>query len=301
MILNNPFQSSEKKEELLLKDSSDFPYVCNYADFDSLVQQCIPWHWHAALEIDYVAGGNLILETLDHRYPLKEGDVFFINSGVMHRIYTDGHPGGQIYAHLFDASFLGGSYNSRIQHKYLLPVIKNNNIQALIFHPDNIHQIDLVKCCIDLITLNQDEPFGREFELRSTLGSFWIMLLKEIERQHIAVSEKNNADAQRIKLMLQYIHEHYMEHLSLDSIAASANISTRECTRCFQRCIKLSPVSYLNHYRIHEAARMLLHTEDSILSISENCGFSSGSYFGKAFREVMGCTPNEYRIAEPPA
>ena len=43
------------------------------------------------------------------------------------------------------------------------------------------------------------------------------------------------------------------------------------------------------------AAQMLLQTGDNIITISENCGFSSNSYFGKVFHESMGCTPMEYR------
>ncbi|WP_243117307.1 helix-turn-helix transcriptional regulator [Muricomes intestini] len=43
------------------------------------------------------------------------------------------------------------------------------------------------------------------------------------------------------------------------------------------------------------AAKMLLQTNDSIMDIGEKCGFSSNSYFGKVFRESLGCTPKEYR------
>lgn len=41
--------------------------------------------------------------------------------------------------------------------------------------------------------------------------------------------------------------------------------------------------------------QLLSHTNMSITKISENCGFSSLSYFGKVFRVLMGCTPGKYR------
>ncbi|MGI6012074.1 MAG: helix-turn-helix transcriptional regulator [Ruminococcus sp.] len=47
--------------------------------------------------------------------------------------------------------------------------------------------------------------------------------------------------------------------------------------------------------RIQMAAQMLLRSSDSITEISEKCGFSSDSYFGKIFRERMKVTPREYR------
>jgi AraC-like DNA-binding protein len=43
------------------------------------------------------------------------------------------------------------------------------------------------------------------------------------------------------------------------------------------------------------AADLLADSAKSIIEISEECGFSSPSYFGKVFREAMGCTPKEYR------
>ena len=74
-----------------------------------------------------------------------------------------------------------------------------------------------------------------------------------------------------------------------------AAISVRECSRCFDRCIGVSPIQYLNNYRLHMAAEMLLSTKASILEISENCGFNSAAYFSKLFSEAMGCTPHQYR------
>ena len=43
------------------------------------------------------------------------------------------------------------------------------------------------------------------------------------------------------------------------------------------------------------AAEKLLTTAETVTEVSENCGFSSVSYFSKAFRLKMGCTPLEYR------
>ena len=70
---------------------------------------------------------------------------------------------------------------------------------------------------------------------------------------------------------------------------------TRECTRCFSRTVALSPFEYLNRFRIRTAAGMIMESDDSIHMIAEKCGFSSDSYFGKMFRELMGMTPREYR------
>ena len=86
-----------------------------------------------------------------------------------------------------------------------------------------------------------------------------------------------------------------MEKISVEEIAASVNISSRECNRCFSRSIGISPNKYVKEYRIRTAVQMLQQTNDSILSISESCGFSTVSYFDKVFQEFMGVTPKNYR------
>ena len=43
------------------------------------------------------------------------------------------------------------------------------------------------------------------------------------------------------------------------------------------------------------AKNELTKTDDAIAAISEKCGFSSLSYFCRAFRHKEGCTPLQYR------
>ena len=145
------------------------------------------------------------------------------------------------------------------------------------------------------VELCRDEPFGFELDIRSQLSAFWKLLYQSTEVIRSQSTDMSFADTDRLKLMMQYIHTHYMEKLTLEEIASAANISVRECSRCFNRCINESPVHYLNAYRLRMATRMLLSSQESILTIGENCGFSSGSYFSKVFFETMGCTPGEYR------
>ncbi len=56
--------------------------------------------------------------------------------------------------------------------------------------------------------------------------------------------------------------------------------------------------SFLNHYRIEEVARLLVAPETRhlpVLSIALDMGYRSLSPFNKAFKEIKGMTPTEYR------
>lgn len=99
----------------------------------------------------------------------------------------------------------------------------------------------------------------------------------------------------KLKAMMIYIHEHYAEKLSVEQIASSAFISERECFRVFRDYLSITPAEYLRNYRLQKACQMLIEGSESITAVGLACGFGSNSYFGKIFRENIGCTPQEYR------
>lgn len=297
MIFDNfDFNSTMDSKQIFPTDSERFSYICNYVEMDRAVNLTYPWHWHPHMEINYIAKGELELKTTNHTFFAKEGDICFVNSGEIHQVSSkDKQEGCIVYTYLFDKHFLTGTPNNAIEQKYLQPILKNHKLPAYIIHPDSYEKICMLQNILKMIDLDKKEPYGYEFEVRSELSRFWCGFLNETKFYHDSGTRQHANDGERMKTMLQYIQEHYMEKISVENIAYTVNISSRECNRCFQRSIQLSPISYLNEYRIHMAAQLLTQTNDSILSISESCGFSSVSYFDKIFYELMGCTPKNYR------
>lgn len=296
MISNSRFELGNDKMEIFPMDKNAFPYICYYAEMDSYINKNFSWHWHRALEIDYIAEGEAEIKSTSQTFHLKKGDAIFINSNVMHDIRAwNNMKNCKIYAHIFDMHFLSGMYNSVYEKKYLLPIMKSRDLQLYPIHPDSYTHILMLEKILHLLKLADEEPFGFEFELRSELCRFWCLFFEETAALCTNHSKCSNIDEDRLKQMLDFIHSNYKEKITLDEIAASANIGSRECTRCFQRCIGISPVNYLISYRIRMAAQMLLTTDHSIITVSEDCGFSSASYFGKIFHDCMKCTPGQYR------
>ncbi len=57
----------------------------------------------------------------------------------------------------------------------------------------------------------------------------------------------------------------------------------------------VSPIVYLNQYRLTLASRLLKSTNDSIGAISAATGFADPFYFSRMFKDRFQLSPREYR------
>lgn len=140
-----------------------------------------------------------------------------------------------------------------------------------------------------------NEPFGYELKVRAFLSELIANLTNYRPILNTKPSEKVIRDNERIKIMLQYIQEHYDEPITVSELASKAVISESECLRCFRNTIGTPPIQYLKQFRIQKASELLISTSYKISNVSELCGFQDVSYFVKTFREIKGKTPSEYR------
>lgn len=293
MIVKSRLRTDPRNQEILPEPYEALSYVGMKTVLGEYPDGYFPWHWHDAFEIDYLVNGQVQVHTPEQTECFSQGDVVFINSGIPHEYQAVDDSPCEIIAFLFDMHFLSGMYNSPLERKYILP-IRESSRQIHRVSPNTVDRLRMVEHVLRCVELENEEPFGYEFELRSHLCRFWVGLFQETAGLRTE-SRANSMDTLRIKKMLTYVHEHCNEKLTASDIAAVAGISVRECSRCFDRCIGVSPIQYLNSYRLHMAAEMLLSTKASILEISENCGFNSAAYFSKLFSDAMGCTPHQYR------
>ncbi|MFV0528262.1 MAG: helix-turn-helix domain-containing protein [Lachnospiraceae bacterium] len=296
MIIISKANLAKNKEEILPINPEDFPHVCLHAEMDHFINKTIAWHWHPFFEIDYIEEGEIEFSTTNETVTLQKGEAIFINASIPHSVHAKNNMQNcRLYAHFFDMHFLSGIHNSFFERKYMAPITKCKDFTTYTIQRDSSKKRQMLNLILNSTKVCETENFGYEFEIRANLSHFWYLMLEENADFFATHTSSNNTDSVRIKVMLKLIHEFYNEKLTLSDIARAANISTRECMRCFSECIGISPINYLNAYRIRMAAGMLLQTNFSVITISEKCGFSSNSYFSKVFRETFNCTPKKYR------
>ena len=269
----------------------EFPYCMHERNLTDFV---VPWHWHEELELGYIEQGVSVIRTINQEYPVHQGNGFFINTNVVDT-KINGSPGSPALEvnHIFHPIFIGGHFGSRITTKYLNPILQNQQIAVHIIRRGSKETDALLDQLILLKEMNR-KP-NQEILIRNTLSDAWLLLLDEIEKHFEAPQVIETEKQIRIKSMLSYIHRNFGEKITLEEIAAAANISAREANRIFQKTVRQTPFEYLLSYRLSRAKELLSRSDLPVTEISCRCGFTDSAYMGKQFRKATGMTPKEYR------
>lgn len=113
--------------------------------------------------------------------------------------------------------------------------------------------------------------------------------------------QKLSHDAQKlVRKAMAYIHEHFTEPISRQDLAAYVGLSDDYLTYCFRQETGLTPVAYLNRYRVIQAKTLLTETDRTITDIALAVGFSTNGYFSRIFRREVGVAPDAFRRNKTP-
>lgn len=91
--------------------------------------------------------------------------------------------------------------------------------------------------------------------------------------------------------VIQQMHIHIEEPLSLDDLAASANVSRRQLERHFRKYLGETPARTYTNIRLERGRALLVETDQSINAIAAATGFSSALVFSRQYRARYGQTP----------
>lgn len=127
--------------------------------------------------------------------------------------------------------------------------------------------------------------------------SAYLYLLFSVLVEDCPESTSGNGKEQ-LKNACEYIAGSYARNISVDDIAAAANISRSMLYRLFMEHLKTSPKAYLSEYRVKMACKLLAKTDMAVKEIAAGVGFPNPQHFAVVFRNSTGYTPTGYREAK---
>jgi signal transduction histidine kinase/DNA-binding LacI/PurR family transcriptional regulator/DNA-binding response OmpR family regulator len=107
---------------------------------------------------------------------------------------------------------------------------------------------------------------------------------------------KLNRDTQRlVRMAMAYMHEHFSEPISRRDVAQYVSIAEDYLTFCFRKELSITPVKYLQRYRVNQAKQLLKNTDKTITDVALSVGFSDSGYFSRIFHREVGLSPEAFR------
>ncbi|REK75178.1 AraC family transcriptional regulator [Paenibacillus paeoniae] len=101
-----------------------------------------------------------------------------------------------------------------------------------------------------------------------------------------------------VTIATRYMHDHYQDVITLQSLAEQLNYSVRHLAVSFKQQIGISPIEYLIRIRISHACKLLVETDASLREIASQVGYPDVYYFSRIFKKQTGLSPARYQTQE---
>ena len=282
----------ETGRELLAYGTKDFPIA--FFD-DDLTKIAVPYHWHNELEIVIITEGTVCVRIAGIEFPLKPGEGYFSNSGILHA-ETLTSPAGHQHAMVFSPRIISPG-DDLVWKTFVTPVLGNPRIPFLRLRSSIPWQREILNLSETAWNQGVYERKDYPLDVRSNLSKAFSIIVNNIsDMENEAVyTNSYQRDELRIKKILVFIEKNFDKSVTIDDIACSANISTSTCLRLFIKVLGTTPIRYIMKFRLQKAVEELRKNNGrTVTEIAHSCGFSDASYFNRCFRKEYGTAPLQY-------
>ncbi len=250
-------------------DELYYPYAVVQESHDSV--NCAR-HMHIAPEIILVSEGVLNMVIADREYEIKSGEGAFVPPLVPHEFISRKNNFCRVITFakelLQDAGAEGG-----VTH-----------VKKYIFRVESA-----ISRLVDLYL-----PGKRSVGDASLAKAVLSPVLYEVSRRCEFYSE-SSAEKDILLRALIYLNKHYSEQVSLESVSSKLGIHPASLSRLFSDRTGIGFLKFVKYLRATAAANRILADRNTFTEIAYEVGFGSVRSFNRAFYEIYGMTPSEYK------
>ncbi len=240
-------------------------------------------HFHEDIEIVLCVAGEGVFFLGSEVFPLYRGQLFLIDSSVLHRS------------------------------------VANEEYRCMAFHiaPDMLQEFSTRQTnfasrhsnCGHVATLDEEQtcqleaqfqslfsPAGGQFgeDMRRMLEVLEFLLTCYTHFAHVGPTEGHaNPSLDKVSPILDYIQEHLEEPLTVENIAEVFFMSKYYLCHIFKEGTGFSLMDYVINCRVLKA-RSLLRQGMRVQEAGERAGFRSNEHFIRTFKKLTGTTPKRY-------
>ncbi|MGM7724241.1 AraC family transcriptional regulator [Metabacillus sp. Hm71] len=142
---------------------------------------------------------------------------------------------------------------------------------------------------------NGNKPY-KEIVIKAKLTEVLILFERNRKGKQIhSISNNHSAKKGIIWDIIQYIHLHYQEDITLSKLAKQFHVSVPYLSELFKEHVGLNFVHFLHEIRIRHACSLLTSTTIPVTEIALEVGYQSFQTFSRVFKEQKKISPSAFR------
>lgn len=249
-------------------------------------------HCHNYMEIGYCLSGSGLYYIRGEVYPVGQGDIVIIYPG-------EAHDGCNLYANSSTWRFLFADTDVLLEGlpdcTHLRQLTDMTKCRGHFCTPaERKRVLPLLLRIFDLYDEHHDASENHPYLPLLVAG-----ILYETEQflpQNQTVPSDASEEMQRLVLpAVSYMMSHYASTVRMEELCVLCYCSEGHLRRVFSAVFGIPPMEFLHKLRIRHACAALTGTETSILTIADQCGYTSLSSFNRQFQKIMQMSPSAYR------
>lgn len=276
--------------------SKEFPFeIQTYVEKRSGLGISTQPHWHRFFEITYIEEGMAEYEVNGQVYEMKNGDIILFNHIETHRwnVISDEI---RLIVLMFSSELVSDG-SSLMDMDYLVPFLeRESTFKNCIPHSELCTSV--IKQLLDEIRAEDAHPkTGSRLMIKADILKILTILVRYYEQENQKsgfLTEKKEA-LKRIQEAFTFIKENYSEKITLERTAATVCMSASYFSGYFKKVAGCSFQEYLTKIRMERAKELLLHSDEGIAEIAQECGVSNMANFYRLYKKHYGVAPGEER------
>lgn len=152
----------------------------------------------------------------------------------------------------------------------------------------------LMSEAVQAILHNNYSAKGRERLLRNNVENILLAALEDVDREEAMLPELTIVQREALQEVKRLIEANVPSYPGNKQLCRKTCLNLFVLNFGFKRLFGVNPYKYYNMLRM-EKGKELLRQGESINSVAAELDFEAPRSFGKAFKEMFGMTPKEYR------
>ena len=239
-------------------------------------------HIHQFAELVYVLDGEFTVISSGKTEIAKKGDVAIIQPYQPHGYFTEKGKKVKIWLLLFSHSLISDFLSD--QTNYL-------RYKNCVFTPS-----EHIQKFIEARTFDTDEKKKKlDFNgIRKIKATLYPIFDEYVSRVQLLDEYQNTSSSVIAKIMI-YLSEHFKENLTIRDVSHAIGYSESYISRCISENFNINFRTLLNSVRIEHAKSLLITKESNTFLAGLESGFTCERSFHRAFVNITGMSPKEYK------